>query len=116
MLPVSVSSVAAVAAALTLLPLARSCSDFLVTPGASQDGSAMIAYNADDVGLHGVLYHYPATTDNPIHQMISIYEWDTGVSVYVCVCVCVDQRRRRYRRYCQGAWPSSCRIVLFLPV
>lgn len=68
-----------------LLPLAQSCSDFLVTPGASQDGSAMIAYNADDVGLHGVLYHYPATTDNPIHQMISIYEWDTGVSVCQCV-------------------------------
>ena len=37
------------------------CSDILVTPGASEDGSAMIAYNADDVSLYGVLYHYPAT-------------------------------------------------------
>lgn len=61
---------------------AQGCSDFLVTPGASHDGrSAMIAYNADDVGLNGVLYHYPASNNNDhIHDTISIYEWDTGVS------------------------------------
>lgn len=57
------------------------CSDILVTPGASQDGSAMIGYNADDVSLYGVLYHYPATTDNEEGMMIPVYNWDTGVSV-----------------------------------
>lgn len=46
---------------LCLLAATKACTDFLVTPGASVDGSAMIAYNADDVGLKGVLYHYPAT-------------------------------------------------------
>lgn len=58
----------------------QACSDFLVTPGASADGSAMIAYNADDVGLKGVLYHYPATQDNNVNDTIPIYEWDTAVS------------------------------------
>ena len=55
------------------------CSDILVTPGASEDGSAMIAYNADDVSLYGVLYHYPATQGKE-GDMIDVYEWDTGVS------------------------------------
>ncbi|KAL3919019.1 MAG: hypothetical protein SGARI_007303 [Bacillariaceae sp.] len=56
----------------------HACSDFLVTPGASADGSAMIAYNADDVGLKGVLYHYPATSGNGLNETIPIYEWDTA--------------------------------------
>lgn len=62
--------------------MARSyaCSDFLVTPGASEDGSAMIAYNADDAALYGVLYHYPATYNNTKDEMIQIYDWDSGVS------------------------------------
>jgi hypothetical protein len=55
------------------------CSDVLVTPGASTDGSAMIAYNADDVTLYGVLYHYPKTTNNDVDDMIPVYNWDTGV-------------------------------------
>jgi hypothetical protein len=49
--------------------------------GASQDGSAMIAYNADDAALYGVLYHYPATQNNHKDQVVEIYDWDTGVSV-----------------------------------
>ena len=65
---------------LCLLAMSMACTDFLVTPGASADGSAMIAYNADDVGLKGVLYHYPATTNNNPRDSIPIYEWDTGVS------------------------------------
>ena len=66
--------------AVVLTPASHACSDFLVTPGASDDGSAMIAYNADDVGLKGVLYHYPATKGNDPNETIPIYEWDTGVS------------------------------------
>ena len=71
---------------LTVLPLlsyyyvaTEACSDILVTPGASEDGSAMIAYNADDVSLYGVLYHYPAAHGKE-GESRSIYEWDTGVS------------------------------------
>ena len=67
---------------LLLLLVARryACSDFLVTPGASEDGSAMIAYNADDAALYGALYHYPATYNNTEEEMVQIYDWDSGVS------------------------------------
>jgi hypothetical protein len=40
----------------------------------------MIAYNADDAALYGVLYHYPATQNNPTDEVLQIYDWDTGVS------------------------------------
>ena len=56
------------------------CSDILVTPKASTDGTAMIAYNADDLTLYGVLYHYPPT-QGLANDNITIYEWDTGVSI-----------------------------------
>jgi hypothetical protein len=62
-----------------LVVVVEGCSDILVTPGASMDGSAMIAYNADDVTLYGVLYHYPKTTNNDVNDMIPVYNWDTGV-------------------------------------
>ncbi len=65
---------------LLLLTSGYACSDFLVTPGASEDGSAMIAYNADDAALYGVLYHYPATYNNTEDKMVQIYDWDSGVS------------------------------------
>jgi hypothetical protein len=63
--------------------------DVLVTPGgASQDGSAMIGYNADDPSLYyGVLYHYPATTDNEDGSMVEVYNWDTGVSIAYRACM-----------------------------
>lgn len=60
----------------------EACTDILVTPGASSDGSAMIAYNADSVTLYGVLYHYPAksTTDEKFakEEERMIFDWDTG--------------------------------------
>ena len=42
----------------------------------------MIAYNADDAALYGVLYHYPATYNNTEEEMVQIYDWDSGVSVH----------------------------------
>ena len=71
------SMVCMVLAALLLLTTAKACTDLLVTPGASTDGSAMIAYNADSVKLYGVLYHYPRTQGLQ-GQLRDIYEWDTG--------------------------------------
>ena len=65
---------------LLLAATADACSDILVTPGASKDGSAMIGYNADDAALYGVLYHYPATQNNTSDEMVQIHDWDTGVS------------------------------------
>ena len=53
------------------------CTNFLVTKGASQDGSVMISYAADSHVLYGELYHWPAATW-PEGSMLDVYEWDTG--------------------------------------
>lgn len=53
------------------------CTNFLVTKGASKDGSTMITYAADSHTLYGELYFRPAA-DYPEGTMMDIYEWDTG--------------------------------------
>jgi dipeptidase len=55
----------------------RSCTNILVSKGASTDGSTMITYAADSHELYGELYYYPAA-DHPAGTMLDIYEWDTG--------------------------------------
>ncbi len=54
-----------------------SCTNFLITRGASTDGSTMITYAADSHTLYGELYYQPVT-DHPSGTMRDIYEWDTG--------------------------------------
>ena len=56
---------------------AQACTNFLITPGASADGSSMISYAADSHVLYGELYHYPAA-DYPEGTMRHIYDWDSG--------------------------------------
>lgn len=53
------------------------CTNFLVTKGASVDGSTMISYSADSHTLYGELYHWPAAT-YPDGALLDVYEWDTG--------------------------------------
>jgi dipeptidase len=53
------------------------CTNFLVTKGASKDGSVMITYSADSHTLYGELYHWSAATW-PAGSMLNVYEWDTG--------------------------------------
>ena len=53
------------------------CTNFLITAGASVDGSTMITYAADSHTLYGELYYQPAM-DHPQGAMREIYEWDTG--------------------------------------
>lgn len=53
------------------------CTNFLVTKGASKDGSVMITYSADSHTLYGELYHWPAAKW-PAGTMLDVYEWDTG--------------------------------------
>ncbi len=55
----------------------QACTNYLITPGASVDGSSMISYAADSHVLYGELYHYPAA-DYPEGAMREIVEWDTG--------------------------------------
>ena len=53
------------------------CTNFLITKGASADGSTMITYAADSHVLYGELYYTPAATHLK-DEMLDIYEWDTG--------------------------------------
>ncbi len=56
---------------------ASACTNFLVTPGASVNGTAMITYAADAHVLYGELYFKPAA-DYPPGTMLDVYEWDTN--------------------------------------
>jgi len=55
----------------------QACTNFLITKGASADGSVMISYSADAHVLYGELYHWEAKTW-PEGSMLDIYEWDSG--------------------------------------
>ncbi len=61
---------------MTYLP-AKSCTNFLISKGATQDGSTMISYAVDSHELYGELYYFPAARHQP-GSMRDIYEWDTG--------------------------------------
>lgn len=53
------------------------CTNILVTPGASSDGSSLVSYAADSHALYGELYYRPAAVFQK-GSMLEIYEWDTG--------------------------------------
>jgi dipeptidase len=53
------------------------CTNFLVSKGASTDGSTMVTYAADAHVLYGELYHTPAASHAP-GTKLDVYEWDTG--------------------------------------
>ncbi len=53
------------------------CTNFIVTKGASADGSTFISYAADSHTLYGELYYRPAATF-PEGTMFEVEEWDTG--------------------------------------
>lgn len=55
----------------------KACTNYLVTKGASVDGSTMVSYAADSHLLYGELYHWPANKWVE-GTMMDIYEWDTG--------------------------------------
>jgi len=55
----------------------NACTNYLVTKGASADGSTMISYAADSHVLYGELYHWPAGMW-PEGSLMDVYEWDTG--------------------------------------
>ncbi|MDX1286447.1 MAG: C69 family dipeptidase, partial [Draconibacterium sp.] len=56
--------------------VSNGCTNFLVTKGASVDGSTMITYAADSHTLYGELYFQPAA-DHPAGAMRKIYDWET---------------------------------------
>ena len=73
------STLLGLCAAFALAPCAvRACSNLLISPGASADGSPMISYAADDSALYGDLALYPAA-DHPPNATRDTYDWDSGV-------------------------------------
>ncbi|MFH1001440.1 MAG: C69 family dipeptidase [Bacteroidota bacterium] len=68
---------AALLLSVTTINPTKACTNYLITKGASTDGSTMISYAADSHVLFGELYHWPAAkwADN---AMLDVYEWDTG--------------------------------------
>lgn len=67
----------ALALTLACTAVASACTNFLITRGASVDGSVMITYSADSHSLYGELYHWPAAKHLP-GTKLRVYEWDTG--------------------------------------
>jgi dipeptidase len=55
----------------------NACTNFIISKGASKDGSVMITYSADSHVLYGELYYWPSK-NWPAGTMVDIYEWDTG--------------------------------------
>ncbi len=55
----------------------NACTNFLITKGATKDGSTMISYSADSHVLYGELYYWPAMKYKP-GTLLDIYEWDSG--------------------------------------
>lgn len=56
---------------------ARACTNFVVTPAASADGSTMVTYAADAHTLYGELYFIPPGEHRPGEER-EIYDWDSG--------------------------------------
>jgi len=59
------------------IQISNGCTNFLITRGASADGSTMITYAADSHTLFGELY-FQAAQNYKAGDMRNIYEWDTG--------------------------------------
>ena len=67
--------VALVGAFFAGISTADACTNFIVTRGASTDGSNMVTYAADSHGLYGSLYQY---IPGKFAEFMDVTEWDTG--------------------------------------
>lgn len=62
---------------MALASTAEACTNFLVTKGASKDGSTFITYAADSHTLYGELY-YRRAASFPKGTMFTVIDWDSG--------------------------------------
>ena len=67
---------AALMVATAIVP-ALACTNFIITKGASTDGSVMVSYSADSHQLYGCAYKHNATKYKP-GTMLAVNEWDSG--------------------------------------
>eukprot|EP00392_Amoebophrya_sp_AT5.2_P004305 g4313.t1 len=58
---------------------ASACTNLIVTPGASVNGSTIYSYAADSAGLYGSLTTYPRRKNIPPGSTKDIYDWDSGL-------------------------------------
>lgn len=65
-------------AALAGLTGVSGCTNLIISPGASTDSSSIVTYNADSGSLYGLLYHYPATSNNLAGTLRKVFDWDSG--------------------------------------
>ncbi len=75
-----ITLICAVALVALLAPMtipSWACTNFLITKGATTDGSTMITYAADAHVLYGELYYTSAGRHAP-SAILDVYEWDTG--------------------------------------
>jgi dipeptidase len=56
--------------------MSEACTNYLVSKGASVDGSVFISYSADSHVLYGELYYKPAGV-YPDNTLVDVFEWDT---------------------------------------
>ena len=57
----------------------QACTNLIVTPGASADGSTIYAYSADSASLYGTLDRLPGRKNITAGTMKKIWDWDSGV-------------------------------------
>ena len=67
---------AALMVATAIVP-ALACTNFIITKGASTDGSVMVSYSADSHQLYGCAYKHNATKYKA-GTMLAVNEWDSG--------------------------------------
>ena len=68
-------TIALVGAFIAGIATADACTNFIVTRGASTDGSNMVTYAADSHQLYGSLYSY---VPGKFTEFMDVTEWDTG--------------------------------------
>ena len=69
---------ALVGALIGSIATADACTNFIVTRGASTDGSNMVTYAADSHQLYGSLYSY---VPGKYSEWMDVTEWDTGRAI-----------------------------------
>ena len=55
----------------------NTCTNVIITKGASKDGSTLVTYAADSHYLFGELYYHPAA-DWKAGSLLKVYDWDSG--------------------------------------
>ena len=55
----------------------NTCTNVIVSRGASKDGSVLVSYAADSHYLFGELYYKPAADWKP-GSVLKVYDWDTN--------------------------------------